>query len=464
LVKLIFILSKKTQTQTQTKTMTSFSNPQPKFQFTWATDIGGGRENQDNAFIYQNQKENILVLGILDGHGQEFGKIAATAAREKLIQYFQQNYAKLREDPRETLIHALVLAHEYVKESLREEITKKGFKVTENIEGDQTYWTCRRNNLHGEWICIQGGTTCTIVAIVDYMQYTVNVGDSDAVLFDRVPIFDPARDLQYLGDSAEFNLHPGINTFIPGKDIGQRVFLYPNGYKTRIDLNKGRLQETMEGVPTNYMLLNASHSPENLSEFNRMRAFCEARHMPNMRFIYDDPKKYKSQCPPIFSVDASGVASINTTGGVYCKNVRGEFASLVNVPASARFPDALAFTRSIGDLHLHVYGITHMPEIHCVDLREIFSRKMDSTPLCLVVASDGVWDNWTHEDMSKFMDGDLHTRIDAKKLIQQNDIYAKRNFGLHTDNATAIVVYITAGSMDLDPLDPLDYDVTQCFV
>jgi hypothetical protein len=35
------------------------------------------------------------------------------------------------------------------------------------------------------------------------------------------------------------NLHPGINTFIPGKDIGQRVFLYPNGeYKTRIDLKE----------------------------------------------------------------------------------------------------------------------------------------------------------------------------------------------------------------------------------
>lgn len=432
LVKLIFILLKQTQTQTQTKTMTSFSNPQPRFQFTWATDIGGGRENQDNAFIYQNQKENILVVGILDGHGQEFGKIAATAAREKLIQYFQQNYAKLREDPRETLIHAFVLAHEYVKESLREEITKKGFKVTENIEGDQTYWTYRRNNLNDQWICIHGGTTCTIVAIVDYMKYTVNVGDSDAVLFDRVPIFNQAKDLQYLGDSAEFT--------------------------------DGHVSETMEGVATNYMVLNASHSPENLSEFNRMRAFCEARHMPNMRFIYDDPKKYKSQCPPIFSVDASGVASINTTGGVYCKNVRGELASLVNVHASARFPDALAFTRSIGDLHLHVYGVTHMPEIHCVDLREIFSRKMDSTPLCLVVASDGVWDNWTYEDMSKFMMMDLHTRIDAKKLIQQNDIYAKQNFGLHSDNATAIVVYITAGSMDLDPLDPLDYDVTQCLV
>jgi len=41
-----------------------------------------------------------------------------------------------------------------------------------------------------------------------------------------------------LSEADSFNLHPGINTFIPGKDIGQRVFLYPNGYKTRIDLKE----------------------------------------------------------------------------------------------------------------------------------------------------------------------------------------------------------------------------------
>lgn len=40
----------------------------------------------------------------------------------------------------------------------------------------------------------------------------------------------------------------------------------------------------------------------------------------------------------------------------YYKNVRKEWASLVSTPASARFQDALAFTRSLGDLHLHTYG------------------------------------------------------------------------------------------------------------
>lgn len=42
--------------------------------------------------------------------------------------------------------------------------------------------------------------------------------------------------------------------------------------------------------------------------------------------------------------------------------MRREWASLVSTPRSAHFQDALAFTRSLGDLHLHTYGVTHKPE------------------------------------------------------------------------------------------------------
>jgi hypothetical protein len=31
-----------------------------KYQFGWATDIGGGRSNQDNAFIYTNKKDRAI--------------------------------------------------------------------------------------------------------------------------------------------------------------------------------------------------------------------------------------------------------------------------------------------------------------------------------------------------------------------------------------------------------------------
>ena len=40
----------------------------------------------------------------------------------------------------------------------------------------------------------------------------------------------------------------------------------------------------------------------------------------------------------------------------YYKNVRQEWSSLVAAPSSAKYQDALAFTCSIGDFHLQIYG------------------------------------------------------------------------------------------------------------
>ena len=45
-----------------------------------------------------------------------------------------------------------------------------------------------------------------------------------------------------------------------------------------------------------------------------------------------------------------------TNAGVYYKNVRAEFATLVCTPAHAEYQDGLAFTRSLGDFYLHTYG------------------------------------------------------------------------------------------------------------
>jgi hypothetical protein len=52
--------------------------------------------------------------------------------------------------------------------------------------------------------------------------------------------------------------------------------------------------------------------------------------------------------------------------GKYYKNVRSEWASLVATPPHALFQDALAFTRSLGDLHLQTYGVSFLPEVGLV--------------------------------------------------------------------------------------------------
>jgi len=62
----------------------------------------------------------------------------------------------------------------------------------------------------------------------------------------------------------------------------------------------------------------------------------------------------------------------------YYKNVRKEWASLVSTPPTAKFQDALAFTRSLGDFHLHTYGIQTLNDmlyffkLFCVLLFKLF--------------------------------------------------------------------------------------------
>jgi serine/threonine protein phosphatase PrpC len=167
----------------------------------------------------------------------------------------------------------------------------------------------------------------------------------------------------------------------------------------------------------------------------------------------------------------------------------------VAAPSYARFQDALAFTRSIGDFHLHVYGlpphptlssrspsspplagVTHLPEVQAVDLSLVFealrrSQAYDdpSNPptLAVVLASDGIWDNWDYPDVTAFLvDPELrkkhssnkrsshsdedqdqdpevgHTKHLSRALIKTNAEYAARNFGNQADNATGIVLLI----------------------
>jgi hypothetical protein len=73
--------------------------------------------------------------------------------------------------------------------------------------------------------------------------------------------------------------------------------------------------------------------------------------------------------------------------------------------------------------------------------------------VCLVVATDGVWDNWLYEDVSKFvLDSSCLRAVTASSegaqrvatsLLHRNAIYSKRNFGSQADNATGIVMYLS---------------------
>ena len=206
---------------------------------------------------------------------------------------------------------------------------------------------------------------------------------------------------------------------------------------------------------TIYRELSAEHSPESVEEYNRVRNFRPQaggpKEFPDMKFVYDASSSFsKNQCPPIFEHATDGTVKV-TGNGRYYKNVRSEWATLVTTPPGARFQDALAFTRSLGDLHLHVYGVSCTPAVVEYDLCSLHTLLgNDNNPSVLLVCTDGVWDNWKYPDCINAV---LSTELIAtltdngqkatQKFLNNNLAKAKEHFGNQADNMTAVIGYIS---------------------
>ena len=83
----------------------------------------------------------------------------------------------------------------------------------------------------------------------------------------------------------------------------------------------------------------------------------------------------------------------------------------------------------------------------------------DPMTVCIVLASDGVWDNWIYDHVQKFvMDKSCLKAIVADKIVAdkatgaqrvaksfmlRNQAFATKNFGRNSDNSTGVVMYIT---------------------
>ena len=332
------------------------------------TDIGGGRENQDDHFVWSSPDLTILVLCVLDGHGREVGRIAAATARASLREYFDAHHAALRMNPYECLVTAHEIAHAKIKVGFRQELEKEGYEIEESPEG----YLLKRMPPSQTWGCVHGGSSCSIVAIVDYCVYVANVGDSSGTLSTTLPVLT-SKLIKHIGDAASL---PGAGLVVAGGVDGAAVREASSSSSSSSSGSSssssssgapcegGSAGESMSvdagsvQVSQDNLVITAEHSPESISEFCRLRAYrCkpgDAR-LPALAVVYDSPSADKTRCSPVFSLDDDGVPTLLNKGKYY-KNVRKEWASLVSTPSTARFQDALAFTRSLGDLHLHTFG------------------------------------------------------------------------------------------------------------
>ncbi len=243
-----------------------------------------------------------------------------------------------------------------------------------------------------QWSKVRGGTTCSIVVIIKNKLYTANVGDSKALLCS--------------------------------------THLLPFGGYCEMEIT-------------------SDQSLEKYDEFKRI-------HDCGGLVVFDKPDALtKHECPPVYEYCDEYDDFIKSEKGIYYKNVSKEWATIVVNP-NVDENDALAMSRSLGDLSLKRYGVIATPSINSFNLDEIFnsSEESESDTICIVLASDGVWDNWIDKNIGKFvMDKScLNAIVDkpengaqlvAKSLMARNDMFGQKNFGSSRDNATCIVTYIT---------------------
>jgi serine/threonine protein phosphatase PrpC len=400
-------------------------NTRLNLQIGWDTDLGGApveinpldgkptkfdiygrllKPNQDRKIIIPFVEHNGCLIGMADGHGPRSEEVA-DLCEKMMIEMTETKMDRILINPVEFL--------EFAFDYIHSEIIK-------------TY-TC--------------GTTFSLIIILGKKMWIANVGDSTGILFAKHPIFNSSH-LAFEKDVA-----------IPEKM-----------YETK-KADNDKL--------TNYIVLTSEdHSPEDPEEYKRMREFKPSEEDPNhaqVICIYDKQGRSKTKCPPVFNISEDGTPTVRPDDGsfeYYVKNVRREKATYVCGRSSEL---ALAGTRSLGDIELHNLGLTHKPIIRSMDLNKVFvdlratkqvvaavATEEDPDPMtvCVVLATDGVWDNWIYDHVQKFVmdksclkaiekDKVLGAQRVCKSFMLRNQTFGRKNFGNGSDNSTGIVLYIT---------------------
>jgi serine/threonine protein phosphatase PrpC len=369
----------------------------------WDTDIGGSKDkpNQDRKILVPFVEHDGCLIGMADGHGTRSEEVA-DLCEKMMIEMTETKMDRILINPVEFL--------EFAFDHIHTEIIKS--------------YTC--------------GTTFSLIIILGKKMWIANVGDSTGILCAKHPILKNS-DLMFEKDVA----------------IPEKI------YETK-KANDDKL--------SNYIVLTSEdHSPEDPEEYKRMRAFKPSEENPHhaeLLCVYDKQRMTKSLCPQVFNISEDGTPTVrpdDKSFEYYVKNVRSEKATYV---CGRHGENALAGTRSLGDIELHNLGLTHKPIIRSMDLNKVFvdlkavrkpeatEEDPDPTTVCVVLATDGVWDNWIYDHVQKFVmdksclkalekDKVLGAQRVCKSFMLRNQGFATKNFGRNSDNSTGIVLYIT---------------------
>jgi len=417
------------------------TKPRLKVQIGHDTDIGGNRDNQDRYSVVIVPEHDVCAISVADGHCAETGHFAADITKKCLEELLEKRITELIENPVAFLEFCCDYIHEQIRIGLVEITEKNGCKV----KVDESGVILKNKHEFLGWNELKGGTTFSIIVLIGRKIYMANVGDSSGLLCCKHPILKTS-DIKYEKDAAN-----------PTKEIHS------------LDV---------DGSPSTHIELTRDHSPESIEEYIRMRAFKCSDENPNhakLLCVYDNQNKHKPRCPNVFDISESGIPTVKEDDGsfeYYYKNVRKEKASYVSDRGG---DNALSVTRALGDFKLQTLGLSNKPEIQSIDLEPIFSqlklqidsvktdtekvdtetvKTVDPMSVCVVLCTDGVWDNWIYDHVCKFVmdpsclnaivaDPEKGAARVAKSFMLRNQTFARKNFGSQSDNATGIVMYIT---------------------
>lgn len=405
-------------------------------------DIGNARVQQDASFVIQKMDQGCTIFGVADGHGQELGHIASNACVKSVTEFVDANLDKMVADTVLFLEECFAHAQAAISKTFVDYYVDRGYEVNEEENGRITK---RRFPTHS-FTNAGGGTMLTIAVLKGGQLFIANVGDCNAQLCTETPVM--TQDMLRYEKDADVSNVVDRPTLEEAANAIQAILEGTNVAEVS--------QETPTAVSstTDSLVLTSDHSPMNPKEYVRMRKFRPSEEDPlkaEMLFVYDEQDTPKPYCQPVFTIGEDGVPTVRDDVPYYYKNVCKERAAYVSVPANAYLPDALASTRSMGDFNIATYGVSAKPEIQSIDLNRVLEH---TGAVCVTMCSDGVWDNWLPEHVTKFMMdasclGAIKTDVEkgaqrvAKSFMKRNEMFAQKNFRGNADNAMCVVVYVS---------------------
>lgn len=387
-----------------------------------STDIGGGAginnlHNQDSRGTTTREFAGKIVKAFIigDGHGQEHGKTISEMAVHTAIQYLLDYPSEVDYDP----ISCLSSLFAHVQSSL-----SPLFKV--------------------------GGTTFTVILFneTDGTLTTANVGDSGAILVS------PTDNLSHEMRTSYFDVPTAESTNSPEGTPLTKILHLTKDHNPEDPVEFALLRQTVLPVVREKLqgLLSPNHQirietqalllPEHKARVRLLTDKQLAQLIATDSFCCNVVFHTKDSRPniPIFNEDGTPRVPKGSSElpGMYHKNVSGDWASMATSPVNE-----IAMTRALGDKLV----VSSLPTIQQVSLSSLPS----GSTVCIVCATDGVWDNWLYASVSEFVFhkscmAALLTEGGAQRIadyfILRNKKRGNENFGSNSDNATAFVIYI----------------------